>query len=453
MNRKLSVLAVFIYTQTGWAQFKCVKGDCYSGYGEAVFNSGAVYSGNFAKGKPHGFGTMTFAEGHRYAGNWVNQQREGAGKFKFASGHEYVGNFLHNQFSGKGVMTYANGNKYEGEWSANQPEGYGVMTTYSGDRYAGFFSKGYFEGVGTMWYANGTRYEGEWKAGKREGVGTLVHPDGRQEKGVWSQNNFAGAPLMAGNPSPNSSTKTDADKGANPVKIWAVLVGVARYTHFSPLNYTDDDAYRLQIHLRSPEGGALPESQVFSLIDEEARRDAIVQALVAAANSADENDVLMFYFSGHGQEGAFLPVDSDGYTNRLDHAQVRDILLKSRAKSKIILADACHSGSLFVYKTPSSEAMEKLYAAFAASKGGLAVLLSSRSDEYSLEDNKMRSGVFSYFLMKGARGLADVDGNGIITVRELHAYLHANVRTYTAGAQTPLLFGNFDPAMPFAVIR
>ena len=81
------------------------------------------------------------------------------------------------------------------------------------------------------------------------------------------------------------------------------------------------------------------------------------------------------------------------------------------------------------------------------------MLLSSRSEEYSLEDNKTRSGVFSYFLMKGARGLADVDGNGIITVRELHAYLHANVRTYTAGAQTPLLFGNFDPAMPFAVIR
>ena len=74
MNRKLSVLAVFICTQTSWAQFKCVKGDCYSGYGEAVFNSGAVYAGNFAKGKPHGYGAMTFAEGHRYTGNWVNQK-------------------------------------------------------------------------------------------------------------------------------------------------------------------------------------------------------------------------------------------------------------------------------------------------------------------------------------------------------------------------------------------
>ena len=60
---------------------------------------------------------------------------------------------------------------------------------------------------------------------------------------------------------------------------------------------------------------------------------------------ADENDVILFYFSGHGVPGAFLPVDFDGYDNRLEHYQLRDALLASRAKHKLVIADACHSGS------------------------------------------------------------------------------------------------------------
>lgn len=466
MRVKLSVFAVFVYIQAGVAQLTCLKGDCVNGYGEAVFPSGSRYIGTFVNRKPHGNGTMFFPEGHRYTGNWKNQYREGKGTFTFADGDVYEGEFIRNAFEGLGIMTFKSGGIYDGNWLASTPHGYGVLLSKGGNRYAGNFVKGKFDGIGIMWYADGSRYDGTWKAGFRNGIGTFTATDGHQNQGYWNNDTFLGAspelPIIQYtgiDSSTEASSKTSSPFNSNPlaadnsVRVWAVLVGVAQYNQLQVLRYTDDDAYKLSGFLRSPEGGAVPESQMAVLIDEDAKRDAIIQALVRAANQADENDVLIFYFSGHGIEGAFLPVDFDGVHNKLPHAEIRDILNISRAKSKIVLADACHSGSLFTAKTPVSQVLEKYYAAFALSKGGLALLLSSRSNEYSLEDNKLRAGVFSYYLMKGVRGIADSNMNGVITVQELFTYLHANVRSYTLNAQTPLLLGNFDPQMPFAVIR
>lgn len=455
MNWKVGVLAVLLFARPGLSQPKCISGDCISGFGEAVFYGGSRYIGQFLNRKPHGFGTMIFPEGHRYTGNWKNQIREGHGKFVFASGVVYEGDFVKNTFEGKGTMVYSNGNTYAGEWAENTPNGYGEMTFRSGNRYIGYFLNGWFDGMGTMWYADGSIYEGSWKSGKYHGEGMLTRSDGSLKTGTWAAGTFSDQPapkpvLAASGYETRSSV---ADKPANPVEIWAVLVGVSQYTHLQPLRYTDDDAYKLALFLSSPEGGAVPRSHLEILIDDGARREKIVQALVQAANKADENDVLLFYFSGHGLDGAFLPVDFDGIHNGLPHVEIRDIFNISRAKSKVVVADACHSGSLFTAKTPVGQIMEKYYAAFSASKGGLALLLSSRGNEYSLEDQSLRAGVFSHFLMKGASGLADLNGDGIISIQELHSYLYGNVRMYTANAQTPLLLGNFDPNMPFAVIR
>ena len=63
--------------------------------------------------------------------------------------------------------------------------------------------------------------------------------------------------------------KVDRD---DEVKVWAVVVGIGRYTTMPVLKYTDDDAYHIYAFLKSPEGGALPDSQIRLLIDEDAFR-------------------------------------------------------------------------------------------------------------------------------------------------------------------------------------
>ena len=78
-------------------------------------------------------------------------------------------------------------------------------------------------------------------------------------------------------------------------------------------------------------------------------------------------------------------------------------------------------------------------------------MMSSKGEEYLLEDGGLRSGIFSYYLMKGLKGLANFNNDEIVSVSELFEYVSENVRSYTAGAQTPTLTGKFDRNMPVAL--
>ncbi|MEL7122002.1 MAG: caspase family protein, partial [Bacteroidota bacterium] len=124
-----------------------------------------------------------------------------------------------------------------------------------------------------------------------------------------------------------------------------------------------------------------------------------------------------------------------------------------KAKHKLILADACHSGSLLSLKAPLNTVLKKYYKAFDDAKGGTALLMSSKGEEYSLEDGGLRSGIFSHFLVKGLKGAADFDKDSVIYINELFRYVQSNVKEYTGNIQNPTLTGDFDNKTPVAVVR
>jgi uncharacterized caspase-like protein len=212
--------------------------------------------------------------------------------------------------------------------------------------------------------------------------------------------------------------------------------------------------------LKSPEGGALPDEQIRVLIDEDATRSGMLTAMKQVFYKADENDVVMLYFSGHGLDGSFIPSDYDGYNNKVRHTEITDIFDKCRAKHRIVFADACHSGSMEAMRMMAMKnssavqaTLDKYYNAFSKADGGTALLLSSKAEETSLEDSGLRQGVFSHFLMKGMKGAADKNSNKVVTVSELYEYVNKQVTKYTAYAQTPTVRGDYDKNMPVAIIR
>ena len=239
------------------------------------------------------------------------------------------------------------------------------------------------------------------------------------------------------------------------VKIWAVIVGVANYAHMPTLKFTDDDAYQFFAFLKSPEGGALPDNQIEVLVDDQATRKNILTAMRTMFSKADANDEVVLYFSGHGLQGCFLPSDFDGFNNKLRHDEVLKVFAESRAKYKLCIADACHSGTLqgLAAKSPVSTTLNRYYEAFENSAGGTALLMSSKGEEVSLEDHGLRQGIFSHYLLKGLKGQADVNDDSIISIREIFNYVYRGVREYTANAQTPILTGDFDENMPVGVKR
>ena len=87
------------------------------------------------------------------------------------------------------------------------------------------------------------------------------------------------------------------------------------------------------------------------------------------------------------------------------------------------------------------------------SRCGIALLMSSKSEELSLEDHGLRQGVFTYYVLRGLKGAADNNGDYLVTIKELYGYVYSKVREYTANVQTPTLSGKFDAKMPVAMIR
>ena len=250
-----------------------------------------------------------------------------------------------------------------------------------------------------------------------------------------------------------SSPQSNGENGA--VKIWAVVVGAAQYTFMPTLRYTDDDAYLFYAFLKSPQGGALEDDQIQLLVDEDATRLNITEAINRVFQKADENDVILFYFSGHGVQGAFLPIDFDGISNKLSHVELKQLINKSPAKHKLIVADACHSGGLFSSfgNEPTKIDLTSYYSAFENTNGGTALFMSSKAEEFSWEDQGLRSGIFSHFLIQGLKGGADYDKSKIVTISELFQYVSSKVKSETDNAQSPIIRGAFDQRMPVAFVR
>ena len=450
--------------------------DIISGKGVFFFTDGKKYIGNFQNEKMHGEGIMIYQDQSRFIGAWKNNQRDGHGTLIKANGSTIVGVWANDNFlddKNEEISILAQNENYNQTTSTsnfpsnskpssnNKPlrdcnisncmNGRGKFTYSDGSRYVGTFKNRYPHGEGTCFYSNGDKYVGGWENHAPHGEGIMYYKYGRVLGAVWNNGNVI-KELGSGD-TPIRNEYVEIDQSPN-VKIWAVIVGVARYQHMPVLKYTDDDAYHTYAFLKSPEGGALPDSQIRVLIDEDATRGNILRTMRNVFLRADENDVVILYFSGHGLPGSFLPVDFNGFNNKVKHEDIKNIFKASKAKHKLCLADACHSGTLTAMRSiPLENTLKKFYSAFDNSTGGTALLMSSKGEEYSLEDQGLRQGIFSHFLIRGLKGEADKNKNKIITVQELYDFVFKKVRNYTGNAQSPTLTGVYDSRMPVSVIR
>lgn len=233
-------------------------------------------------------------------------------------------------------------------------------------------------------------------------------------------------------------------------RVFAVLVGVSEYNTKPQLSFCDDDAYQMGIFLRGPEGGSIPLSRMSVLIDQKATKNAILQAMRKRFALAGPDDLIIFYFSGHGEKNAIVPYDFDGETRTLlGHATLWGPIDSSRAGRKLIILDACFSGSAAgIVKNKNLEKdYHKFLIADAEEEANTALVMSSKGNEISVEIDGIRQGVFSYFLRKGMEGHADEDEDGIVTMDELFEYDSVQVVQYTKGQQHPMILGSYDEDM------
>lgn len=496
----LSIFLFMAHVLHASPQTGCTSGDCLNGRGVYQFASGARYEGQFVHGRREGQGRLMLSSGVVYEGQFQQDYRQGTGVQTWPDGARYVGQFLKDLLHGKGQMLFPDGSRYTGSWQTGKMHGPGRMEkpdgrvqegewvqgklgastqdqakeklintptstnvvkpaavpvrqgTYcyaDGSVYEGALLNGLPQGQGVVVYASGNRYTGDWYGHTPHGKGTMIMTDGRTLQGRWEHGQLIelSGPMQA---IPEHQVNVVHD---DEVRIWAVVAGIGTYPRMPALQYTDDDAYRMYAFLKSPEGGALPDGQIRLLINEEATRKDLLVAIQETFGRADENDMVLFYFSGHGLDGALLPVDFDGFDNRIFYQELTGLLQASQARQKVIIADACYSGSLLAAKGQTVLPMGQFYGELGQARGGVAMLLSSQQEEYSLEDKGLRAGIFSYYLRSGLQGEADRDGDGFVRIGELFRYVQQSVRTRTRQRQTPVIRGTYDENMPLAYLR
>lgn len=169
-----------------------------------------------------------------------------------------------------------------------------------------------------------------------------------------------------------------------------------------------------------------------------ATRQAILASLITFCTKAKEDDAVIFFFSGHGYPGGFCPVDMTRNNNGLTYEEVQTVFRQSKAKRKMVIADACFSGGLRKNKSNASNQ---------AKNGEVMFFLSSRTNEPSQEVPNGKNGQFTKFLVRALGGGADYNRDRIITAKEVFRFVSEGVRVATANKQHPVMWGNFNDNM------
>lgn len=237
---------------------------------------------------------------------------------------------------------------------------------------------------------------------------------------------------------------------------YALIVGIGAYKNLpekAQLEYSERDAEAIYSILISPEGGNFRAENVHRLIGAQATLANIKRELeVWLPSVAQEQDRVIIYFAGHGfisnGRGYLAPHDLDP-SNIPGTGYPMDTLgqvagSKIKAKWKVLLTDACHSGAI------APDDVAALNKGFLDLSRSMFSMTASRDRERSFESKDWGGGhgIFTYYVVKGLEGEADEQGDGIVTADELSNYVRRNVREATMGQQNPTADrGSFDPNM------
>jgi uncharacterized caspase-like protein len=244
----------------------------------------------------------------------------------------------------------------------------------------------------------------------------------------------------------------------------AVIVGVSNYqvSRFN-LQYGDNDALDFNQVLLT--GANWDRGRMTILLNGAATKEAIRDAIFTAAGRMGPDDFFVFFFSGHGTFGPDLPPidEADGLDEYIAphdalessfSLDIRDDELDNWLHSipganVCLIADSSFSGGLF----KGTQRVKFIARPWHEEQwdgrrpdGTLKdvnwprsiVLTASDDDESPIESPVLGNGVFTYYLVEGLEGPANVSGNSFISAEEAYGY---------AAPRSTAFFGGMHPQM------
>jgi opacity protein-like surface antigen len=222
------------------------------------------------------------------------------------------------------------------------------------------------------------------------------------------------------------TARTSAQAGVATRRV-AVLVGAnAAPAGRRELRFALDDAQRVADTLRRAGRFAAPDVHVLL----EPRPQAVLELLerLAAQLEPGGDNLLLFYYSGHSDGMALYPQGE-----ALALAELREHLLRIRARVRVGILDTCRGGSWTQAKDLSlGPPLPAADIAALASEGNVLVAASA-GFENAHEAEAVGGSFFTHHLSAALLGAADRSGDGNVTIQE--AYEYARERTVRDSAR------------------
>ncbi len=178
-------------------------------------------------------------------------------------------------------------------------------------------------------------------------------------------------------------------------------------------------------------GGVAPEDIVFVSTANRAAFDAafadVEQRLRAGATPGVRRE-LMVYYSGHSDEDGLL-VGRD----RIGYDELRARVQRAPADLRVVILDSCASGAFTRRKGGVKRAPFLLDAS--TDMRGHAFLTSSAADERAQESDRIAASYFTYYLVSGLRGAADMNSDKRVTLQEAYQFASQETLARTERSQ------------------
>lgn len=224
-------------------------------------------------------------------------------------------------------------------------------------------------------------------------------------------------------------------------EVYLLAIGINKYSNTNlDLNYAKDDALSFSDSIYSGSRHLFKQVNVRTILDTEATKETILEALDELTEQVQAEDVFIFYYAGHGtmidDNFYFVPTESKRlYDDKMDETAIPAELVQQklkdiRALKQMIVMDACQSGASVDVLAKRGLEEERALAQLARSTG-IHVLASAGSEQYASEFQELGHGLFTYVLLESLSGKADgAPKDGKITVYEIKSYLDDQVPRY-----------------------
>jgi tetratricopeptide (TPR) repeat protein len=244
-------------------------------------------------------------------------------------------------------------------------------------------------------------------------------------------------------------------------QTYALLVGISSFKdeRINPLNFAHLDAIELANLLKSPRAGAIPDDNIVVLTNQAATRSAIQNAIEAHLKGhAGKNDTVLLFIASHGasfpvgntNKGFIVTYDSNPEelaTSGIPMDDIRQLFSGQlgNVKRLLLYVDVCHAGHIGQIE-PDAKNTNKAASALDPADVDVFGMLAAQKSQVAIEGFNYGGGhgAFTYFLMRGLNGAADLNGDGKVTMDELADYVKDKVQESTASQQIPKTIGDID---------